>query len=113
MGEETIFSKILKGEIPCDEVYSDEHCIAFSDIQPQAPIHLLIIPRKRITSLKEVEKDDKELLGHLLLVSANIAKQKGLENWRTIINTGSEAGQTVFHLHIHIMGGRKLDWPPG
>jgi len=113
MTEETIFSKILKGEIPCDELYSDELCMAFKDIQPQAPIHILIIPRKKIRSLIEVEIEDKELLGHLLLVSAKIAKREGLENWRTIINTGEEAGQTVFHLHIHIIGGRKLLWPPG
>ena len=113
MTQETIFSRILKGEIPCNELYNDEYCIAFSDIQPQAPIHILVIPRKSIKSLKEVEKEDKELLGHLLLVSAKIAQKEGLENWRTVINTGIEAGQTVFHLHIHIIGGRELNWPPG
>ncbi len=113
MSEETIFSKILKGEIPCNEIYSDSLCIAFNDIQPQAPIHILIIPRKPIPSLKEASKNDQELLGHLLLVSAKLAKKEGLENWRTIINTGEEAGQTVFHLHIHVIGGRKLKWPPG
>ncbi len=113
MTEETIFSKILKREIPCDEVYSDEHCIAFRDIQPQAPVHILVIPRKTIASLKEVETSDKNLLGHLMIVSAKIAKEQELENWRTVINTGEEAGQTVFHLHIHIIGGRKLLWPPG
>ncbi len=113
MSEETIFSKILKGEIPCDEVYSDSLCMAFQDIQPQAPIHILVIPRKPITSLSEAKVEDQELLGHLLLVSKKIAKQEGLDNWRTIINTGEEAGQTVFHLHIHIIGGRPLKWPPG
>ncbi len=112
MSKETIFSKILKGEIPCDQIYSDSLCIAFRDIQPQAPVHFLVIPRKAITSLKETDIDDEKLLGHLLLTSAKIAKEEGLENWRTVINTGSEAGQTVFHLHIHIIGGRKLDWPP-
>lgn len=113
MAEETIFSQILKGDIPCNRIYSDEKCIAFHDIQPQAPIHILVIPRKPIISLKEAQEEDKELLGHLLLVSSKIAKKEGLENWRTIINTGSGAGQTVFHLHIHIIGGRELKWPPG
>ena len=113
MTEETIFSRIIKGEIPCDKVYSDNSCIAFRDIQPQAPVHILVIPRKPIISLREADQEDKELLGHLLLMSAKIAKQEGLKNWRTVINSGSEAGQTVFHLHIHIIGGRKLNWPPG
>ncbi len=113
MNEETIFGKILKGEIPCDEVYSDSLCIAFRDIQPQAPVHILVIPRQAITSIREAEDKDKELLGHLILVSKKVAKQEGLENWRTIINTGEEAGQTVFHLHLHIIGGRPLQWPPG
>tara|TARA_Y100001968_G_scaffold333945_1_gene401609 strand:+ start:22314 stop:22655 length:342 start_codon:yes stop_codon:yes gene_type:complete len=113
MAEETIFSKILKGEIPCDEIYNDDLCIAFRDIQPQAPTHILIIPRKNIPSLKEVEDKDCSLLGHLLLISRKIAKEEGLEDWRTVINTGKSAGQTVFHLHIHIIGGRSLSWPPG
>ncbi len=113
MTEETIFSRILKGEIPCDEVYSDSLCLAFRDIQPQAPVHILVIPRKHIKSLKETSSEDKELLGHLLLISSAIAKEQGLVNWRTVINTGAEAGQTVFHLHIHIIGGRALEWPPG
>ena len=113
MSQETIFSKILSGDIPCDEVYHDDQCIAFRDIQPQAPVHILIIPRKAIKSLLEVQLQDKELLGHLLLVAAKIAKEEGLENWRTVINTGSEAGQSVFHLHLHIIGGRSLKWPPG
>tara|TARA_B100000700_G_C14817234_1_gene748132 strand:- start:499 stop:840 length:342 start_codon:yes stop_codon:yes gene_type:complete len=113
MFKETIFSKILSGDIPCDEVYSDEQCLAFKDIAPQAPVHILIIPRKKLVSLREVNEQDKELLGHLLYVSSKIAKQQNLENWRTVINTGESAGQTVFHLHIHIMGGRSLQWPPG
>ncbi len=113
MSETTIFGKILKGEIPCDEVYSASLCIAFRDIQPQAPIHILIIPRKSITSLKEVKNEDKDLLGHLLMVSKKVAMQEGLNHWRTVINTGEESGQTVFHLHIHIIGGRPLKWPPG
>ena len=113
MNEETIFGKILKGEIPCDQVYSDSLCIAFRDIQPQAPVHILVIPKKPITSLGEAKLEDKELLGHLLLVSKEVALQEGLNNWRTVINTGEQSGQTVFHLHIHIIGGRPLQWPPG
>ena len=113
MSQETIFSKILTGEIDCDEVYSDELCLAFRDIEPQAPTHILIIPRKKIISLKELNTIDSELMGHLMLVTAQIARQEGLETWRTIINTGTEAGQTVFHLHIHLMGGRAFKWPPG
>ena len=113
MAEGTIFSQILKGDIPCDEVYSDEHCLAFRDIEPQAPTHILLIPRKVISSLREAEEKDAELLGHLLLVAGKIAKKEGLQHWRTVINTGADAGQTVFHLHLHIMGGRYLNWPPG
>ena len=113
MSEETIFSRILRGEIPCDEVYRDDKCLAFRDVQPQAPVHILVIPVKPISSLKEAQLKDESLLGHLLLISAKIAQNEGLTSWRTIINTGSEAGQTVFHLHIHIIGGRKLSWPPG
>ena len=113
MSQETIFSKILNGEIDCDEVYSDELCLAFRDIEPQAPTHILIIPRKKIISLKELNTNDSELMGHLMIVTAKIARQEGLETWRTIINTGTDAGQTVFHLHIHLMGGRAFKWPPG
>ncbi len=113
MSEETIFGKILRGKIPCEEVYSDSECIAFRDVQPQAPTHILVIPRKPLASLKEASEKDSKLLGHLLLVSSKVAKAEGLQDWRTVINTGSAAGQTVFHLHLHILGGRKLDWPPG
>ena len=113
MSSNTIFSQILDGSIPCDEVFSDDLCIAFRDIQPQAPVHILIIPRKPILSLKDIKPEDAPLLGHLLLTAAKIAKDEGLEDWRTIINTGEKAGQTVFHLHIHIIGGRPLSWPPG
>ena len=113
MSEKTIFGRILAGEIPCAEVYSDELCFAFRDIEPQAPVHILIIPRKPIESLKSATEKDQELLGHLLLIASKVAKQEGLEHWRTVINTGKESGQTVFHLHIHVIGGRILSWPPG
>ncbi len=113
MADKTIFSQILNGEIDCDEIYQDKKCLVFKDIDPQAPVHFLIIPRKPLVSLKEATDADTELLGHLLLVSAKVAKQEGLESWRTIINSGAEAGQTVFHLHLHVLGGRSLSWPPG
>jgi len=113
MANDTIFGRMLRGEIPCDEVYSDQHCLAFRDIQPQAPVHVLVIPRKPLESLRSAEEENAELLGHLLLVAARVAKQEGLDDFRTVINTGAEAGQTVFHLHVHVIGGRPLAWPPG
>ncbi len=113
MTGETIFSKIISGDLPCDEVYRDNICLAFKDIQPKAPVHILVIPLKPIKSLNEIEENDIEILGHLLLKASEIARKEGLDNWRTVINTGLEAGQTVFHLHIHIIGGRPLEWPPG
>ena len=113
MADDTIFGKILRGEIPCDEVYSDDRCLAFRDIAPQAPVHVLVIPRQPIESLRSADAEDGDLLGHLLLVAARVAKQEGLEDWRTVINSGAAAGQTVFHLHVHVLGGRPLAWPPG
>ena len=113
MVEDTIFARILRGEIPCDEVYSDDHCLAFRDVAPQAPVHVLVIPREPIPSLREAQEQHASLLGHLMLVAARVAQQEGLDDWRTVINTGAAAGQTVFHLHVHVMGGRPLAWPPG
>ena len=111
--QETIFGKILNGEIPCEEVFSDDICLAFRDVQPQAPVHILVIPRKPIKSLIETSVEDKMILGHLLFIASTIASKEKLKNWRTVINTGQEAGQTVFHLHLHILGGREFYWPPG
>ena len=113
MTETTIFSKIINGEISCKKLYEDEYCIAFDDIAAQAPTHFLVIPKKPLVSLIECMEEDKNLLGHLLLIGKNIAKSKNLKNWRTVINTGKESGQTVFHLHIHFLAGRKMNWPPG
>ena len=113
MADDTIFGKILRGEIPCDEVYSDEQCLAFRDVAPQAPVHVLVIPRRPIESLRSGAAEDGALLGHLLLVAARVAKQEGLDDFRTVINSGAGAGQTVFHLHVHVIGGRPLAWPPG
>ena len=113
MTKTTIFSKILNGEIPCEKLYEDKFCIAFNDIAPQAPTHYLVIPRKPIINLIDIEKEDQSLLGHLLLVGKEIAMKKNLGHWRTVINTGQESGQTVFHLHIHFLAGRPFNWPPG
>jgi histidine triad (HIT) family protein len=110
---DTIFGRILRGEIPCQEVYADDLCLAFRDVNPQAPVHVLIIPREPIAQLGEATDEHEALLGHLLLVAAKVAKLEGLDSWRTVINSGAEAGQTVFHLHLHVIGGRPLAWPPG
>jgi histidine triad (HIT) family protein len=110
---DTIFARILRGEIPCDQVHADDLCLAFRDIQPQAPVHVLVIPREPLVNLTDAEPRHQLLLGHLLLVAAQLAKQEGLVGWRTVINNGAEAGQTVFHLHVHVIGGRPLLWPPG
>jgi histidine triad (HIT) family protein len=109
----TIFGRILQGEIPCDEVYADDRCLAFRDVNPQAPVHVLVIPREPLASLADATEEHEALLGHLLLVAAKVARQEGLSGWRTLINSGAEAGQTVFHLHVHVIGGRPLGWPPG
>ena len=113
MKETTIFTKIINGDIPCEKLFEDELCIAFNDIAPQAPIHFLVIPKKPIINLLEFEKEDKDLLGHLLFVGKQIALKKNLKDWRTVINTGEESGQTVYHFHIHFLGGRPMQWPPG
>lgn len=110
---DTIFGRILRGEIPCDQVYGDDLCMAFRDVHPQAPVHVLVIPREPIAHLGETGPEHQLLLGHLLLVAAKVARQEGLESWRTVINSGAEAGQAVFHLHVHVIGGRALAWPPG
>lgn len=96
---------ILRGEIPCEFVYEDDQCVAFHDIEKQASTHILIIPRKHINRVSYAEKEDKELLGHLLYVASRIAEQEKLEGFRLLVNNGSAAGQTVFHLHVHLLGG--------
>ncbi len=111
----TILKKIIDKEIPADIVYEDEHCLAFKDIDPKAPVHILIIPKKEIPSMSEVTEGDKELLGHLLLTASQIAKDFGISDsgYRIAINTNNEGGQEVYHLHIHLLGGRQMTWPPG
>jgi len=110
----TLFEKIINREIPADIVYEDELSLAFKDINPQAPIHILIIPKKPIEKLSDAIIEDQALLGHLMLVAGKIAEQLNLDNtFRIIINNGAGAGQSVFHLHLHLMSGRPLSWPPG
>jgi histidine triad (HIT) family protein len=114
MTEPTIFKRIMDGEIPAEIVYEDDLCLAFVDINPQAPTHLLVIPRKEIRSLDALDDEDQSLVGHLHLVIRNLARELGLDNgYRVVVNCGAEGGQTVDHLHFHLLGGRSLDWPPG
>ena len=111
---DSIFTKIKNKEIPGNVIYEDDKCFALEDINPQAPVHILIIPHKEIAKISDSTPEDKELLGHLLQVSKTIAQKYELENnYRLIINIGAGAGQSVFHIHVHLMGGRSLDWPPG
>ena len=115
MSENCLFCKIIAGEIPSKTVYEDEVCVAFNDISPQAPTHILVIPREHFASLDKAEKGHRETLGHLLLTAADIARQQGFaENgYRVVINTNTDGGQTVFHLHVHLLGGRQFIFPPG
>ena len=111
----TIFKKILSGEIPAKKVYEDDKVLAFDDIQPQAPVHVLIIPKKDIVNLNEVDENHEELLGHILVVARRVAEIKNIATpgWRLVINTNGEGGQSVYHLHAHVLGGRQMGWPPG
>lgn len=112
MGD-TIFGKIARGELSADVVYQDDLALAFRDINPQAPTHILVIPRKPIARLSTSEDGDAALLGHLLCVARKVASQQGLSDFRLVVNDGPGAGQTVFHLHVHVLGGRPFGWPPG
>lgn len=111
---ETIFSKIINREMNADIVYEDEQCLAFRDINPQAPMHILLIPKKPIVKLADAEKSDQSLLGHLMLVAGDIAREEGYgDAFRIVANNGESVGQSVFHLHFHLLGGRGFSWPPG
>jgi histidine triad (HIT) family protein len=111
---ETLFSKIINREIPADIVYEDDICLAFKDIVPQAPVHILLIPKKPIVKVADAEQEDQAILGHLLLKAGEIAKNQGYADaFRLVINNGEAAGQTVFHLHVHILAGREFTWPAG
>ena len=111
---ETIFTKIINKEIPADILYEDEQALAFSDISPQAPIHFLVIPKKPIATINDMEEDDKALVGHLHWVAAKIAAEKGFaaDGFRTVMNCNSDGGQTVYHIHLHVLAGKPLGWPP-
>lgn len=111
----TIFAKIASGEIPTEKVFEDDLVVAFRDITPQAPVHLLVIPRKPLVSVADAHDDDAPLLGRLLLAAARVAREAGLEErgYRLVTNVGEEGGQSVPHLHVHVLGGRQMGWPPG
>ena len=109
----TIFSKIIAREIPADIVYEDDQALAFRDINPVAPTHVLVIPKQEIVNIGSATEDDESLLGHLFTVARRVAEQEGLSDFRVITNSGAGAGQSVFHLHLHVIGGRDLSWPPG
>jgi histidine triad (HIT) family protein len=109
-----LFCRIISGEVPSKKVYEDEHIFAFEDLNPQGPTHVLIIPKKHISGLKEAAPEDAELVGLCHLAAAQIARDRSIEDgYRTVLNVGPRAGQSVFHLHVHLIGGRSLQWPPG
>ncbi len=114
-GGDCLFCKIAEKKIPSKLVYEDEKMVAFEDINPQAPVHLLLIPRKHLSGLLDLTPDDREAISHLFLTLPKLAQEKGIaeRGFRTVVNSGRDAGQTVFHLHIHLLGGRPLQWPPG
>jgi histidine triad (HIT) family protein len=114
MTEKTLFTRIIDGEIPGDFVHQDDQCVVIRDIRPQAPAHLLVIPRKPLVGIQGAETEDGALLGHLLLVARRVAEGEGLRSgYRLVINAGEDGGQAVPHLHIHVLGGRAMQWPPG
>ncbi|BAN68653.1 histidine triad nucleotide-binding protein [endosymbiont of unidentified scaly snail isolate Monju] len=110
-----IFCKIAAGEIPAEKVYEDDQVVGFRDLNPQAPVHVLLIPRRHITTLNDLTEADEALVGHLFRVAARIAADEGLaeRGYRTVMNCNAEGGQTVFHIHLHLLGGRQMTWPPG
>ena len=110
----TLFSRIIRREIPADIVYEDELCIAIRDISPQAPTHVLLIPKKEIAKLSDAGTEDQSLLGHMMLAAGRIARSLGVgDAFRLVVNNGADAGQSVFHIHLHILAGRPMHWPPG
>lgn len=114
MAEKSIFQRIIDKEIPAKIVHEDDRCLAFHDVAPQAPVHVLVIPKKPITSIAELEDRDADLMGHMALVVRNLAKQLQLDRgYRVVVNCGRDGGQSVDHLHFHLLGGRQLTWPPG
>ncbi|XP_062410690.1 histidine triad nucleotide-binding protein 1 [Sardina pilchardus] len=113
-GGDTIFGKIIRKEIPANILFEDDKCIAFHDVAPQAPTHFLVVPRKAIAQISKAEDADAALLGHLMIVAKNCAEKLGLaKGYRLVLNEGPDGGQSVYHVHIHVMGGRQMGWPPG
>ena len=114
MGESTIFKKIIDREIPADIVYEDDLCLAFNDINPRAPTHVIVIPKKEIAAVDDIAEEDEALIGHLFVAMQKIAARLGLKDgYRVVTNNGPAAGQEVMHIHFHLLGGRKMTWPPG
>ncbi len=113
MMDDCLFCKIAAGEIPANKLYEDDDLLAFHDIAPQAPVHFLIIPKKHIQDPANVTEADEALIGKMMRVGAQVAKENGVTDFRLVYNNGAEAGQTVFHIHMHVLGGRSLSWPPG
>jgi len=115
MGEDCVFCKIVAGEIPADRVYEDELAVAFKDLNPSAPHHVLIVPREHTASVNEVAEDNRAVIGRLLMAAGKAAQKLGIDQsgYRCVINTNQDAGQEVFHVHVHMLGGRKFGWPPG
>lgn len=110
---ECIFCKIINGEIPADFVYRDERLVAFADINPTAPTHLLVVPTQHLPKLAEIGPKDSDNFGYLMVKISEIAREAGLSDYRVVVNNGEQAGQSVFHVHFHLLGGRKMQWPPG
>ncbi|XP_045770121.1 uncharacterized HIT-like protein Synpcc7942_1390 [Maniola jurtina] len=109
----TIFDKIISKELKADIIYEDDLCLAFNDIAPQAPVHFLVIPKRKITTLQDSETSDKELLGHPMLVARSLGTARAPQGWRLVVNNGVHGAQSVYHLHLHVLGGRQMKWPPG
>ena len=115
METDTVFAKILRGEIPANVVYEDDRCLAFRDVNPQAPVHVLVIPRETIVGIQGATADQESLLGHLMLIAAEVARIEGISEtgYRCVVNAGPDGGQEIHHLHVHVLGGRRMAWPPG
>ncbi len=113
MSDNCLFCKIIRGEIPSEKLYEDKDMIAFKDISPHAPVHFLVIPKKHISGPGDIKEENEQLMGKIMRKGSEIAKQEGLEHFRVVFNNGEQAGQTVFHIHMHILGGRAMSWPPG
>jgi histidine triad (HIT) family protein len=113
MSENCLFCKIVQGAIPCDKLFEDDEVLAFRDISPEAPVHFLVIPKQHINGPAAVTVEDEQIIGKMMRIGNEVAKQEGIENFRLVFNNGEQAGQTVFHIHMHVLGGRSLTWPPG